>query len=462
MMYASSDRIEVDTREVRIAGLTPVAAYRALRPSGAGALMETAASTAGGTRQAIVALDPLETLIYNDDSAMLERIRALLERYRASLSSQPPGYGFICTFAYDAALTLHRIQNPWRPNRLFGDAYVLIPGTWIWFDFATDVIALTGLSRNRAERSATIDRLDDYAARLSASSARSLQAPASRTERSHSIDASLSRDAFLSRVRRAQHEIRNGEVYQVVVAIAFSMKFRGDALAVYGRFIQQNPSPCSFFVERAGRALAGASPEFLVRLHRGTAELRPLAGTRPRGATLARDAILAEELLCDVKERAEHVMLVDLGRNDLSRVCEAGSVRVERTMAIEHYSHVMHLASQVTGRLEDGRDALDLFAATFPAGTVTGTPKRRAMELIAALEPTARDLYAGSVARLGVDGSLDAGLTLRSLALSDKRAYWQAGAGIVARSEADREYAEVLAKAEIARAVLNVERADVA
>ena len=197
-----------------------------------------------------------------------------------------------------------------------------------------------------------------------------------------------------------------------------------------------------FFLESGERAIFGASPEFLVRLDGRDARLRPLAGTRPRGEDPARDNAIAGELLANAKERAEHVMLVDLGRNDLGVVCKTGSVRVDELMQIERYSHVMHIVSNVTGELREDKDALDLFAAAFPAGTVTGTPKIRAMQLIDTLEPVRRGFYAGSVAHATAGG----------------RAYWQASAGIVAESEAKAEYEEVLAKTRIVRDVLGLDR----
>jgi anthranilate synthase component 1 len=195
----------------------------------------------------------------------------------------------------------------------------------------------------------------------------------------------------------------------------------------------------------------------LVRLDDRSARIRPLAGTRSRSADPARDRALGEELLANEKERAEHVMLVDLGRNDLAAVCEVGSVQVDELMRLERYSHVMHIVSSVSGRLRSGRDALDLFAAAFPAGTVTGTPKIRAMQLIDELEPVARGLYAGSIAHLDFDGDMDSCIILRSATVAGGRAYWQASAGIVADSDPAAEYDEVFHKTRIVRTVLGLE-----
>ncbi|MBV8644879.1 MAG: anthranilate synthase component I family protein, partial [Candidatus Eremiobacteraeota bacterium] len=195
---------------------------------------------------------------------------------------------------------------------------------------------------------------------------------------------------------------------------------------------------------------------FLVRLEGRRARIRPLAGTRSRADDPAADAAIASELLANEKERAEHVMLVDLGRNDLGAVCKTGSVRVDELMVIERYSHVMHIVSNVVGELREDRDALDLFAASFPAGTVSGAPKIRAMQLIDRLEPVARGFYAGSVGHIDFDGDLDSCITLRSVAVANGRAYWQASAGIVADSVPQAEYAEVFAKTAIVRDVLGI------
>ena len=200
----------------------------------------------------------------------------------------------------------------------------------------------------------------------------------------------------------------------------------------------------------------GASPEVMVRVEEGRALVRPIAGTRPRGATASEDARLEEELVADEKERAEHVMLVDLGRNDLGRVARAGAVRVEESFRVERYSHVMHLVSTVSADLRDGLDAVDVLAATFPAGTVSGAPKVRAMELIAELEPRGRGVYSGAVGYLGFDGNMDTCIAIRTLVFHQGKVYLQAGAGIVADSDPGREYEETLHKARALRKALEV------
>ncbi|MBV9409538.1 MAG: anthranilate synthase component I family protein, partial [Candidatus Eremiobacteraeota bacterium] len=270
------------------------------------------------------------------------------------------------------------------------------------------------------------------------------------------VTASMDETTFLERVAEAKRYIYDGEAYQLQVGIRFSCPLAGTAFDFYRQIRARNPSPYMFFVEHDGRAIFGASPEFLVRLDGRTARIRPLAGTRPRAADPEEDQRVADELLADEKERAEHVMLVDLARNDLGAVCRPGSVRVDELMVIERYSHVMHIVSNVVGELRGDKDALDLFAASFPAGTVTGAPKIRAMQLIDTLEPVARGFYAGSVGHIDFDGDLDSCITLRSVAVANGRAYWQASAGIVADSVPQAEYAEVFAKTAIVRDVLGI------
>jgi len=258
--------------------------------------------------------------------------------------------------------------------------------------------------------------------------------------------AGLDRDAFLGAVERVQEHIAAGDVYQLVLSILFEGSHDLDPFQVYRALRAINPSPYLYYCELDDVTVIGSSPEALVKLNGGLAELRPIAGTRPRADSEAADRALEEELRGDAKENAEHVMLVDLARNDLGRVAESGSVRVEPYRSIERYSHVMHLVSGVRGRLAPGRDAFDLFAAAFPAGTLVGAPKVRAMQILDALEPTARGLYGGTVGYFGLRGDMDQAIAIRTLVFRGDRYSFQAGAGIVADSEPAAEHAEVLAK----------------
>jgi anthranilate synthase component 1 len=262
----------------------------------------------------------------------------------------------------------------------------------------------------------------------------------------------MAQSRFEAMVRQAKDYIAAGDIYQVVLSQRFSRETNAEAFDVYRAVRRLNPSPYMFFfdfgtVDGEPFYLVGSSPEMFVRLEGRTASLRPIAGTRPRAADSEADAALAVDLLADPKERAEHVMLVDLGRNDLGRVCEYGTVNVSEFFSIERYSHVMHIVSHVEGRLRPGLTAFDLVRAAFPAGTVSGAPKVRAMEIIAELEPDARGPYAGMVGYFGFDGTMDTCLAIRTMVGRGDTFSVQAGAGIVADSDPTNEYNETVNKA---------------
>lgn len=258
--------------------------------------------------------------------------------------------------------------------------------------------------------------------------------------------ASLDRRAYCAAVERARDHIAAGDIFQLVLAAAFRGETNLHPFQVYRALRAINPSPYCYYLDLGDRQLIGSSPEALVRLEGRQATLRPIAGTRRRGGDAAADEALERELLADPKEAAEHVMLVDLARNDLGRVASTGSVRVAPYRVIERYSHVMHIVSGVRGTLADGLDAFDLFGAAFPAGTVSGAPKVRAMELIDELEPVSRGFYAGTVGYFGRGGDMDQAIAIRTLEMRDGTYTAQAGAGIVADSVPEREHDEVLAK----------------
>jgi anthranilate synthase component 1 len=251
----------------------------------------------------------------------------------------------------------------------------------------------------------------------------------------------------MSAVRRAQEHIRAGDAFQIVLSRRIETELCMDPLEVYRALRTTDPAPYMFFLEHGDTCVLGASPETLVRCEGRRLWYRPIAGTRRRGADDAEDEALEAELRADSKELAEHVMLVDLGRNDLGRVAETGSVRVDRLMAVERYSHVMHLVSSLSAVLAPGLDRFDALAACFPAGTVSGAPKVRAMQIIDALEPTRRGLYGGAVLYMDFGGNLDACIAIRSMVVRRGRAVLQVGAGVVADSVPEREYAETEAKA---------------
>jgi len=256
----------------------------------------------------------------------------------------------------------------------------------------------------------------------------------------------FTREGFIKAVEKSKEYIRAGDVFQVVLSQRMSLPFRARPVDVYRALRALNPSPYMYFLDFGGTQVVGSSPEILVRQQGGEVTVRPIAGTRPRGDTPETDAALEAELLADPKERAEHLMLIDLGRNDVGRVSQAGSVQVGEQFVIERYSHVMHIVSEVTGRLKPGLSYADVLKATFPAGTVSGAPKIRALEIIRELEPIRRNIYSGAVGYIGFNGDADTAIAIRTAVIQDGRLHVQAGAGIVFDSDPEKEWEETMNK----------------
>lgn len=261
------------------------------------------------------------------------------------------------------------------------------------------------------------------------------------------VQTNITREEFLANVSRAKEYITAGDIFQVVLSQRFELDLHADAFEVYRALRCINPSPYMYFLDFGGFSIAGSSPEMLVRVEDGRVETHPIAGTRQRGKDKAADDALAQELLQDAKERAEHVMLVDLGRNDVGKVSKFGTVVMKRFMEVERYSHVMHMVSSVQGELDTAKDSFEALKACFPAGTVSGAPKVRAMQIIEELETTGRGPYAGAIAYVGFNGNLDSCITIRTVLAKDGKAYIQAGGGIVVDSEPQKEYEESINKA---------------
>ena len=260
------------------------------------------------------------------------------------------------------------------------------------------------------------------------------------------VSSSLTRDGYHEMVKRAKEYIEAGDIFQVVLSQRFQLPLQVDPFLIYRHLRQINPSPYLFFLRCDGPLLVGSSPEILVRVEDGRVDLRPIAGTRPRGADAESDAALERELLADPKELAEHVMLVDLGRNDVGRVAEIGSVAVTEYAVVERYSHVMHIVSNVQGEMRKGLDWLDLLRASFPAGTLSGAPKVRAMEIIDELETRRRGPYGGCVGYVDYSGNMDMAIAIRTMLVKDDAIFLQAGGGIVADSDPEAEYQESINK----------------
>ncbi|MCY4146690.1 MAG: anthranilate synthase component I [Chloroflexi bacterium] len=331
-------------------------------------------------------------------------------------------------------------------------AAFMLPDTLVIFDHAMhQLIVLANAHNTSDDADAAYDEavgsIDAIVAGLSKPLAQPVYGLPARPERGDPA-SNVERHVHEERVRMAKEYIRDGDAFQIVLAQRFSRDTEASPLQIYRALRATNPSPYMFLLEFSDElTLVGASPEMLVRLEDGIAYNRPLAGTRRRGKDEQEDLALEAELLNDPKERAEHVMLVDLGRNDLGRVCEYGTVQVKRMMYIERYSHVMHIVSQIEGRLRKDMDAFDLVRATFPAGTLSGAPKVRAMEIIEELEGTRRGPYGGAVGYFSFDGSMDMCIAIRTLLMQGKRISVQAGGGIVADSDPSAEYDETINKA---------------
>jgi anthranilate synthase component 1 len=276
---------------------------------------------------------------------------------------------------------------------------------------------------------------------------------------SHPVQANVTQHEYENAVRRVVRYIGEGDGVQMVPSMRLSTRVDAHPISIYRALRSLNPSPYMFLIRFEAYDLVGASPELHVSLHERVARVRPIAGTRPRSLDPAEDDRLANELLADEKERAEHIMLVDLGRNDLGRVCEVGSVLVGQLMVIERYSHVMHIVSDVTGQLREGLDAYDLFRASFPAGTVSGAPKVRAMEIIDEVETTRRGTYAGAIGFASATGDLDTCIAIRTIYLCEGTAYVQVGAGVVFDSVPEKEYYECLNKARAALRAIEIAQA---
>ncbi len=355
--------------------------------------------------------------------------------------------GLVGVSGYDVVRLFERLPQNTTPQTSVPDAAFVAPSSLLVFDHLTRRVALLHdgpESERTALRDEVIGRLRGPVPPRQAEVA---IAPA---------EASLSEDEFVERVDACKEHIAAGDIYQIVLSVLFRGRTDVAPFEVYRALRLLNPSPYMFFFDFDDLQVVGSSPEALVKLNHGQASLRPIAGTLPRGATREEDVANEKALLADPKEAAEHVMLVDLARNDLGRVARAGTVHVDPYRAIERYSHVMHIVSGVQGELAEGFDQFDLFAASFPAGTLVGAPKVRAMEIIEDMEQVGRGLYAGTAGYFGLSGDMDQAITIRTLVFAGDEYSFQAGAGIVADSVPAREYQEVLAKSAILRRALEI------
>jgi anthranilate synthase component I len=459
---------------------TPISVFLKLRRGGTGFLLESAEQDGSLGRYSFIGVSPdallradLERGTVTTEQGIVAYEAPPLEALRQLVGSAPlhsvnaelPGFpgGVVGALGYDLARCLERLPREIPDDTGFPAALFARYNSLVIFDHLKQRLLAVSLVHPGMPREEAYHRAAVRVEQMLASLRRAPSLPAfdALGDTAHAgtlLEGAIEEPeeaAFVAAVARAREYIHAGDAIQVVLSRRLGIPFAGDPFRLYRALRILNPSPYMFFLEFPELTIVGASPEMLLRVEGGAAQVAPIAGTRPRGADADEDAALEAELLQDPKERAEHLMLVDLGRNDLGRVCRPGSVHVPRFMQVERFSHVMHLVSTVTGRLGPGIDALQALAACFPAGTLTGAPKVRAMEIIEELETVRRGAYGGAIGYVGFGGaSLDTCIAIRTLVVRGGTAHLQVGAGVVADSDPERELEETAAKARAMLAAL--------
>jgi anthranilate synthase component 1 len=381
-------------------------------------------------------------------------VRELMEEFRPVEVQGLPGFfgGLVGYMGYDMVRFIEELPDRGTVGMDMPDMFLMLTDTMLIFDNFRQTIKvvsnvhLDGTPLEKAFHEA-VEKIESTIRRLRAPMEPPAERPEERGEREEFVSSFGERQAFEKAVKRVKEYVHAGDVVQCVLSQRFERLATVEPFNVYRALRVVNPSPYMYCLDTGEGHIVGSSPEILVRLEGDMITLRPIAGTRKRGVSEKEDLALEEELRADPKEQAEHIMLVDLGRNDVGRVAQTGSVEVNEVMGVERYSHVMHMVSNVEGRLREGLDCFDVFRACFPAGTVTGAPKIRAMEIIEELEPVKRGPYAGAVGYFSYSGSMDTCITIRTLIIKGGRVFVQAGAGIVADSDPGREYQETVSKA---------------
>jgi anthranilate synthase component 1 len=386
----------------------------------------------------------------------LDIIEDFMQKYKFVEVKGLPRFcgGLVGYIGYDAIRFIENIPDRCKDDLDLKDIKLVLADKLLVFDRVKHSIKVVANTHIKSKNKAALKLVYNKALREIEDIVEKLKSPLKKSmphlegeALSFKYSANMKKSSFKKAVTRAKEYIKRGDIIQVVLSQRLVTDYKKDPLNVYRALRSINPSPYMFYLSFGETKLIGSSPEIMVRGENGIAEIRPIAGTRPRGKNEAQDKRLEKELLKDPKERAEHLMLVDLGRNDLGRVCKAGSVKVPEFMIIERYSHVMHIVSDCVGRLLPSKNSFDLLKASFPAGTVAGAPKIRAMEIIDELEKTRRGPYAGCVGYFSFSGNLDTCITIRTILIKDNKAYVQAGAGIVADSSPEKEYQETVNKA---------------
>ncbi len=389
------------------------------------------------------------------DGSPLTIIRDLMKKYKAVDLPQLPRFfgGMVGYLSYDCVRFFERLSDNSKDDLKLDDMVLMQANDLVIFDHRHRTIKIVScvFIDPKDSQAVKIKKYNDALSIIEGlikdlSKALPVQSSKNSSHQVH-VKSNYTQAQYGAMVKTAKKHILAGDIIQVVLSQRFSVDINVPSLQIYRALRALNPSPYMFYLNLDGVQLVGASPELLVRCENGLVETRPIAGTRPRGQNEAEDEKLQKELLADPKEKAEHVMLVDLGRNDLGRVCQKGTVKLSEFMNIEKYSHVMHIVSNVQGQIADGKDALDVLEASFPAGTVSGAPKIRAMEIIEDLEGLKRGPYAGAVGYYSYSKNLDMCITIRTIVVHGRKAYVQAGAGIVADSDPVKEYVETVNKA---------------
>ena len=457
---------------------TPLSAYLRLRPGPYAFLLESVEGGETWARYSFLGTDPFLVFTAKDgrltvrrgagrgerlpDGDPLEALRGLLREFTPVAVPGLPRFqgGAVGYLAYDMVRHMERLPRRVADDLGLPDAVFMLTDTLLVFDNLRHRLLVIANARVDKHDRASLDRAYDRAAAKIGMTLAKLARPVRAPEPlplvppgpllalgEDGFSSTMDEAAFVTAVQRAKEYIAAGDAYQIVLARRLDTRLRSDPFTVYRALRTINPSPYLFYLRLGRTTIVGSSPEVLVRVEGDRVEERPIAGTHPRGATEAEDATIEHAMQTDPKERAEHVMLVDLGRNDVGRIAELGSVKVTEFMVTEKYSHVMHLVSHVVGRLRAGADAFDVLRACFPAGTVSGAPKIRAMEIIDEIEPTQRGPYAGAVGYVSYSGNLDSCITIRTIVCHGARASIQVGAGIVADSDPKTEWLETCSKA---------------
>lgn len=446
-------------RKLRGDTLTPISIFESLQGKRK-VLFESNAKYTENGRYSFIAVNPIgeltgdgQTSTYNGvttSDSVTERLKGILpirqSKYPFSFFGGAIGY-----FSYETAYHFEVIGEIENDVYKMPDVHLFFYDTFIVFDHLEQTVTLAAIDlfggRTEAQLKSSIEELEQQI--------NSHVSQAAYAELDIQFSPTIDEQHFTAMVEKAQEHIQRGDIFQIVLSQTFEAEFSGDAFALYRKLRTTNPSPYMYFMDFGPYTVLGTSPESLVKVKEGIVTTNPIAGTKPRGKTLEEDDALAKLLLQDEKELAEHRMLVDLGRNDIGRVCEVGSVQVNRYMEIEKYKYVMHIVSEVVGKLKKGIHVVDVISSSLPAGTVSGAPKIRAMQIIHALEQKKRGVYAGAIGYISTTGNMDLALAIRTMVVKDNKAYVQAGAGIVYDSVPRSEYEETLNKA---RALLEVRK----